>query len=143
MKPHVVGGSSEVPWYHRPLFASAMSQFISPTPENINSFYNIVAPYQKPVARFIGNRTPIEVGGFLAVVLGGLSYLASLIGLDRIAKWGGIVLAAIGIGAAGVGSFLARKYRAIVNSNAEPGENPRTEERRGPPQKDYVPPGTH
>jgi hypothetical protein len=144
MRPNPVSGSQEVPWYHRPIFASAMKDFfIPPTAKNINTFYNAFAPYQKPVARFIANRTPVEIGGFFAVVLGGLSYLASLIGLDRIAKWGGIALAAVGIGAVGTGSFLARKYRAPENSTIEPENNPRPGNRREPPEKDYVPPGTH
>lgn len=131
MRPNPVGGSPEVPWYHRPMFAIAIDKWVDPTPENIDNLSKVLGQFQKPVARFIGKRTPIQIGGFFAVVLGGLSYLASLIGLDKIAKWGGIALAALGIGAVGTGGLLARKYRAPSNSTTEPENNPRPDQRRG------------
>lgn len=132
--------ATNVPIYKRPLFvffSDAFNSFNPPTEANIQKDYQSIKKAMDeekgwiklavPFLKFALKRNPVELGGAAATFYGAVAYVASLIGLDRLAKWGGIILGGVGIVAAVVGKlFLGISLKAPA-TEPEPKNKPETD----------------
>ena len=119
--------AANIPIYRRPLFTFFQEGKTHFSESDIQEDYQSLKKHMDketgwiklatPFLKFLVKRNPVELGGALATVYGAIAYAASLIGLDRLAKWGGLILGGVGIVAAVVGKLF---FGVSLKAPAEP-----------------------